>query len=268
MSGESSHGAGHLDRPAELGLIALPGIPLIREGDDLTSHILRGLAECGECLRTGDILVIAQKVISKAEGRLRRLDTVTPSPAAVALAAESGKDPRLLELILRESESVLRHRDAVIVVEHRLGFVMANAGIDQSNVPHDSDDDTALLLPSDPDASCAKLRARLLERTGVDVGIIINDSHGRAWRNGTVGVALGVAGLPALLDLRGADDLYGRKLRSTEIGLADEIASAASLLMGQANEGRPIILVRGVPYNRRDGNGRELVRPRDRDLFR
>jgi coenzyme F420-0:L-glutamate ligase/coenzyme F420-1:gamma-L-glutamate ligase len=169
--------------------------------------------------------------------------------------------------MLSESVEVVRHSRDVIVVAHRLGFVMANAGIDQSNVAPD-DGEKALLLPRDPDASCAALRSRLRESTGADVAAIINDSHGRAWRNGTVGVAIGAAGLPALLDLRGCPDLFHRRLRITEVGLADEIAAAASLLMGQADEGRPAVLVRGVPYERREGCASELVRPRSHDLFR
>jgi len=258
----------NIQRAVELRLLALPGIPPVHEGDDLASLILVALADCGERLHGGDILVIAQKVISKIEGRVRRLSAIIPSRAAIALADKTEKDPRLVELMLEESSNVLRYGHGVIVVEHRLGFVMANAGIDQSNVAQDSNNDTVLLLPRDPDGSCAKLRAQLQEKMGVDVGIVINDSHGRAWRNGTVGVALGVAGLPALLDLRGKNDLFNRKLRTTEIGLADEIAAAASLLMGQAGEGRPVILVRGVPYARREGNAQELVRLRERDLFR
>jgi len=251
---------------AELRLIALPGIPLVAEGNDIAALILDALVACGEALHDGDVLVIAQKIVSKAEGRAVRLATVTPSARAIALAKETGKDPRLVELILGESDEVLRYRRDVIVVAHRLGFVTANAGIDQSNVG--SDDAEALLLPRDPDASCSALRATLRRRTGADTGVVINDSHGRAWRNGTVGVALGVAGLPALVDLRGRPDLYDRALRITEVGLADELAAAASLLMGQSNEGRPVVLARGVPYPRRDGSVRELLRPRDRDLFR
>jgi coenzyme F420-0:L-glutamate ligase/coenzyme F420-1:gamma-L-glutamate ligase len=258
-----------LGRPAaELRLVALPGIPLVREGDDLVSLIMQALASCGEILRNGDVLVIAQKIVSKAEGRVRKLATVVPSANALALAQETGKDARLIELILGESATVLRHSHDVIIVEHRLGFVMANAGIDQSNVDGGSDRDLVVLLPRDPDVSCLAIHEELRSRARADVGVIINDSHGRAWRNGTVGVALGVAGIPAVLDLRGTTDLYSRKLRSTEIGLADELASAASLLMGQAAEGQPVILVRGVPYARREGSSRELVRAREQDLFR
>lgn len=251
----------------ELRLVALPGMPLVREGDDLAALIVAALDRAGERLADGDVLVVAQKIVSKSEGRTVRLSSVVPSERAASLARETGKDPRIVELILSESAEVVRHAREVIVVAHRLGYVMANAGIDQSNVDHEPGE-CALLLPRDPDASCAALRERLRERAGADVGVIVNDSHGRAWRNGTVGVALGVAGLPGLLDLRGRPDLFDRKLRITEVGLADELAAAASLLMGQADEGRPVVLVRGVPYPRRDGNARELVRPRDRDLFR
>ena len=253
---------------SELRLIALRNIPLVSQGDDLVTLILRALQESGEQLYDDDVLVIAQKIVSKSEGRVRQLAEVKPSPQAISLARETGKDARLIELILEEAAEVRRHGPDLVIVEHNLGFVMANAGIDQSNVSQVPGNETVLLLPRDPDASCAAVRLRLREQTGVDVGVIINDSHGRAWRNGTVGVALGVAGLPGLLDLRGVGDLYGRHLRSTDIGLADEIASAASLLMGQASEGNPVVLIRGVPYPRREGSARELVRPKERDLFR
>jgi coenzyme F420-0:L-glutamate ligase/coenzyme F420-1:gamma-L-glutamate ligase len=255
-------------RATEIRLIALPGIPMVREGDDLAALILKSVAGCGERLQDGDILVIAQKVVSKAEGRARHLDTVIPSPRAMTFAEKTGKDPRLIELILEEAAEVLRYSRDLIIVEHRLGFVMANAGIDQSNIADSAGRNVVLLLPRDPDASCGKIRNELRARTATEVGVIVNDSHGRAWRNGTIGVALGVSGLPAVVDLRGTVDLFGRKLRSTEIGFADEIAAAASLLMGQAAEGQPIVLVRGVPYARREGTARELVRTRETDLFR
>ena len=251
----------------QLRLIALPGIPMVRPGDDLAAVILAALGRCGESLREDDVVVVAQKIVSKSEGRIVDLATVQPSARAIDLANVTAKDPRIIELVLAESEEVVRVSRDVIVVAHRLGFVMANAGIDQSNVGPDGGD-TVLLLPRDPDASCARLQAELRSRTGVSVGVIINDSHGRAWRNGTVGVALGVAGVPALVDMRGRADLFERALRHTEIGLADEIAAAASLLMGQADEGCPVVVVRGVPYGRRDGSARELIRPRERDLFR
>ena len=198
-------------------------------------------------------LVLAQKIVSKAERRIVRLGDVVPSARALQLSVDVNKDPRLVELILSEATEVVRHRRDVLVVAHRLGFVVANAGIDFSNVEQGADDDTALLLPRDPDSTCAALRETLLQRTGVNVGVIINDSHGRAFRNGTVGVAIGASGLPTVVDLRGNADLFGRPLRSSQVALADEIASAASLLMGQAEEGRPIVLARGIPRRARRG---------------
>ena len=252
---------------AQLSLLALPGLPEVRSGDDLCGAIAAGLRAAGQTLRDGDVVVLAQKIVSKAEGRLVSLAEVDPSDRARELARQSGKDPRLVELVLRESNAVLRCRPGVIVVEHRLGFVMANAGIDQSNVEQEGDG-VALLLPLDPDASCDGLRATLRAATGADVAVLIIDSHGRAWRQGTVGVAIGASGMPALLDLRGRPDRHGRPLFVTEVGLADEVAAAASLLMGQAGEGRPVILVRGVPGVPGTGRARDLIRPRATDLFR
>jgi coenzyme F420-0:L-glutamate ligase/coenzyme F420-1:gamma-L-glutamate ligase len=252
----------------KLRLTALSGVPLVQSGDALTDIILAALAASDEVLLDGDVLVLAQKIVSKAEGRLIDLNTVIPSAEAEQLAHEVNKDARLVELILRESTEVVRHRRDVLIVAHKLGLVMANAGIDQSNVERGSDYGTALLLPENPDRTCADLRAVLRARTGVDVAVIINDSHGRAFRNGTVGVAIGASGLPALANLRGAPDLFGRRLQSTEVGLADEIASAASLLMGQANEGHPIVLARGLIHGRSDGCAADLVRPKQIDLFR
>ena len=253
---------------AQLRLFSPTGLPRdMPEGADLGTLIVQALAADNEALRDGDVLVLAQKIVSKAQARRVALDSVQPGAAAQELAAATGKDARLVELILRESNEVLRSRPGVIVVEHRLGFVMANAGIDQSNVPQDKAE-TALLLPLDPDGTCAALREQLRQLSGADVAVLVIDSHGRAWRKGTVGVAIGAAGLPALLDLRGQPDLYGRALRTTEVGLADEIAAAASLLMGQADEGRPVVVLRGLPYARRDGRASELVRERQLDLFR
>jgi coenzyme F420-0:L-glutamate ligase/coenzyme F420-1:gamma-L-glutamate ligase len=251
--------------PPNLAFTALPGIPMIAAGDDLAAVIVAALRDAGLALTAGDVLVLAQKIVSKAEGRSVDLATVTPSPRAVALGKETGKDARLVELILAESTEVLRHRPGVLIVAHKLGLVLANAGIDRSNV---DGRDHVLLLPRDPDRSCAELRRDIAAATGVDVGVMIIDSIGRAWRNGTIGTAIGVAGLPGLLDLRGTPDLYGRPLETTEVGLADELAAAASLVMGQAGEGRPVVLARGLGYGRRDGTARELVRPREKDLFR
>jgi coenzyme F420-0:L-glutamate ligase/coenzyme F420-1:gamma-L-glutamate ligase len=254
--------------PATLVLTALPGIPRIAAGDDLQSVIEAGLQRARIELADGDILVLAQKIVSKAEGRSVLLNEVTPSPRAQDLARETGKDARVVELILSESKEVLRVRPGLIVVEHRLGFVLANAGIDASNVDNSENDERVLLLPADPDASCARLRTELERRFGKKLGVVINDSLGRAWRMGTVGTALGSSGLVAMLDLRGRKDMNGRILRSSEIGAADEVAAAASLLMGQAAEGRPIIHMRGFPYALGEGSARDLQRPPEMDLFR
>lgn len=259
-------------QPATLSLLALAGIPLIKPGDDLAHVILLGLAESQAELAPGDVIVLAQKIVSKAEGRQIALSSVTPSPRALELAAEVEKDPRLVELILRESTEIVRTRPGVLIVAQRLGLVLANAGIDQSNVSQVTDnqggDAQALLLPLNPDESCRRIRDLLRQSTGVDVAVVIIDSIGRAWRNGTVGTAIGVSGLPGLLNMRGYPDLFERTLQTTELGLADEVAAAASLIMGQAGEGRPIVLVRGVPYARRDGTAAELLRPKELDMFR
>lgn len=253
-----------------LTLTPLHGIPFIRPGDNLADIVVQALAENGISLADNDILVFAQKVISKAENRLVNLATVTPSPAALELAAKSEKDPRLAELILRESNAVLRTRPGTVIVEHRIGFVSANAGIDHSNVAGDGNahEEWVLLLPEDPDASARRLRAQIQQRTGKTIGVLIIDSHGRAWRLGTVGVAIGLAGVPALVDLRGQKDLFDYTLKITIIGAADELAAAASLVMGQAAEGTPIVHVRGFNYPLRESSIQELIRPRDQDLFR
>jgi coenzyme F420-0:L-glutamate ligase/coenzyme F420-1:gamma-L-glutamate ligase len=257
----------HAAKPAaELSVAALSGIPLVRPGDNVADLILNGLAASGLALQHGDIVVVAQKIVSKAEGRTVDLRNVAPSPRAKRLAAEVEKDPRLVELILRESTEVVRQRRGVLVVAHRCGFVLANAGIDASNVG--TEPDRVLLLPEDCDRSCRDIRARLAACTGIKPGVVIIDSLGRAWRNGTVGTALGSAGLPTLLDLRGKSDLFGRQLRSTQVGLADEIAAAASLLMGQADEGTPSVLLRGLKLPAADGSAGDLIRDRALDLFR
>jgi coenzyme F420-0:L-glutamate ligase/coenzyme F420-1:gamma-L-glutamate ligase len=251
---------------AELHISALAGVPLVRAGDSIANLIADALAASGLSLQRGDVLAIAQKIVSKAEGRIVDLREVTPSARAEQLAAAVDKDPRLVELILRESAEVVRHRKGVLVVEHKSGIVLANAGIDTSNVT--GDDEHVLLLPEDCNRSCREIRAGLVARTGIEVGVVIIDSLGRAWRNGTVGVALGAAGLPALLNLRGTPDLFGRELRSTEVGNADEIAAAASILMGQAAEGTPVVLLRGLRLSGIDGSAADLIRARERDLFR
>jgi coenzyme F420-0:L-glutamate ligase/coenzyme F420-1:gamma-L-glutamate ligase len=243
-----------------LELHALPGLPLVQAGDDLGALIDDALLRAGLALRPDDVLVVAQKIVSKAEGRSMALATVVPSARAMALGAEIDKDPRLVELILSESTRVVRARPGLLIVQHRLGMVMANAGLDQSNVEHDGDG-RALLLPLDPDASAAGLRARL------GVAVVINDSVGRAWRRGTVGIAIGAAGLPALLDLRGNLDLFDRPLRVSISGFADEIAAAASLLMGQGAEARPVVLLRGLTWPEPHNSAAALIRPPAEDLF-
>jgi len=254
-----------------LTLTPLIGIPLVQPGDDLASILLQALRQTGLSLVDGDILVLAQKIVSKSEGRLVQLSQVSPTPRAVELAAQTEKDPRLVELILRESREVLRTRPGTIIVEHRLGFVCANAGIDHSNVGDshlELPEECMLLLPENPDTSAQRLRQCLGEATGARIGVLIIDSHGRAWRLGTVGLAIGLAGLPGLADLRGQPDLFGYRLRITEVGVADELAAAASLVMGQADEGTPAIHVRGFPYPLREASLAELIRPKNLDLFR
>ena len=339
--------------PGELRVRALSGLPGIRPGDDLAELLAAAIVRSGESLRDGDVVVVAQKIVSKAEGRRVRLSDVVPSPRAVELAARTDKDPRAVEVILGESVDVVRAVPGVLIVETRHGIVLANAGADMSNIEHDEEDDHLLLLPEDPDASADRLRAGLAYRmqmqaactvgtdalAGTDTGIgrnaatgfgetsppadeapdapsgadrgtllgeivatsagssggsrpgtvegtpaafdgeaprfgvIVADSVGRAWREGTVGLAIGVSGLPARLDRRGEPDLFGRALHVTEVGIADSIASAASIVMGEGAEGRPAALVRGLSFDDRSeaeraGRARDLVRPRERDLFR
>lgn len=253
-----------------LTLTPLAGIPLIQPGDNLGEILFNAAQKTGLSWQEGDILVLAQKIVSKAEGRLVDLSTVTPSPAALDLAAASEKDPRLAELILQESQRVLRTRPGTVIVEHRLGFVCANAGIDHSNVRGEGEqtEDWVLLLPCDPDASAGKIRAYLEAATGVRLGVLVIDSHGRTWRLGTVGASIGMSGMPGLVDLRGEPDLFGFRLRITQVGAADELAAAASLVMGQAAEGTPAVHARGFPYPLREGSLKELIRPSESDLFR
>jgi coenzyme F420-0:L-glutamate ligase/coenzyme F420-1:gamma-L-glutamate ligase len=251
-------------------LSPLSGVPLVSPGDDLAEILLLALDSSGAELLDGDILVVAQKVISKAEGRLVNLKAVEPGQAARRYAEETMKDPRLIELVLSESSQVLRTRPGTIIVEHRLGFVCANAGIDRSNVDNRGcpSDEWVLLLPEDPDASAQRLRKALEEATGARLGVLIIDSHGRAWRLGTVGITIGLSGLPGVVDMRGRPDLFGYRLQITEVGVADELAAAASLMMGQAAEGTPVVHVRGFPYPLREASLGEMLRPRDKDLFR
>jgi coenzyme F420-0:L-glutamate ligase/coenzyme F420-1:gamma-L-glutamate ligase len=256
-----------------VSLIPLIGIPIVRPGDDLASLIVAGLERSGETgtglrLIDGDILVVTQKIVSRAEDRFVELETVQPSLRAQELATRTQKDPRVVEVMLWDTAEVLRVGPRVIVVQHRLGFVCANAGVDASNVAAPQAE-TVLRLPEDPDLSARRLRARLMELTGTAPAVIISDSHGRAWREGTVGVAIGVSGMLPVQDLRGQLDLFGRKLQITTVGFADQMAAAATLVSGQADEGLPVVLVRGSPYERSEEAGAgALVRPAENDLFR
>lgn len=250
--------------PAAYSVTALAGVPLVKPGDDLVAIVTTALAASAMALEDGDVVVLAQKIVSKAEGRQVTLDGVVPSPAAQDLSAETGKDPRLVHLILAEAAEVVRTAPNLVIVRNRQGLVLANAGIDQSNVAPGE----VLLLPLDPDASAAALRAGLIAATGRTVAVLIIDSLGRAWRIGTSGTAIGLAGLPGVLDLRGRSDLAGRRLESTDLGFADEVAAAASLAMGQADEGTPIVIVRGLSYEPREDTARAIVRPAAMDLFR
>jgi coenzyme F420-0:L-glutamate ligase / coenzyme F420-1:gamma-L-glutamate ligase len=249
-------------------LTPIPGIPLVRPRDDLAELLILACERQEISPEEGDVLVLAQKVVSKAEARYIDLATVVPSAQAQSLAAEVEKDPRLVEVILGESRRVVRRRPGILIVEHRLGFVMANAGVDRSNVDPEAGAEPVLLLPRDPDGSAATLLARLSAHFGKPFAVIISDSWGRAWRRGTVGVALGAAGLPAVMDLRGRPDLFGHELRVTETGFADEIASAASLLMGQAAEATPAVLVSGLSWSAPSMPASALLRPPEEDLFR
>jgi coenzyme F420-0:L-glutamate ligase / coenzyme F420-1:gamma-L-glutamate ligase len=252
---------------ARLDIFAIPGLPMVRAGDDLPSLIADAATRADHPLRDGDVVVIAQKIVSKAEGRTVDLATVVPTPEAMALAAEVDKDPRIVQVVLSESVRVVRSRPNLMIMQHRLGFVMANAGVDQSNVAPADGIARALLLPVDPDGSAERIRAALAERFGAKIGCVINDSFGRPWRRGTAGVAIGCAGLPSLIDLRGQPDLFGRVLEVSIIGFADEIAAAASLLQGQAAEGQPVVVVRGLTWTAPDASVKDLVRPPAEDLF-
>jgi len=254
--------------PRAVTLTPLSGIKMVEPGDDLGAITIAALRDNSLVPEDGDVLVVAQKIVSKAERRYVDVATVRPSERAIALAAEVDKDPRFVEVVLSEATRVVRHRPGLLIVEHRLGFVMANAGIDHSNVAAQDDGERVLLLPVDPDGSAHTLRQRLMDVFGVGIGIIISDSFGRPWRKGTVGVAIGAAGLPAFVDLRGQPDLFGRELLVTETGFADEIAAAAGLLMGQADEAIPIVLVRGLAWSVTDQPAAALVRPAEHDLFR
>ena len=252
--------------PGGVTLWPVPGLPLIQEGDDLPELIAAAFTRAAVPLQDGDALVISSKIVSKSEGRRIVLSEVSPSPEAQRYSDLTGKDPRLAELVQQESRSVSRASKGVMVTTHRLGFTSANAGIDQSNV--EGGDDVALLLPRDPDSSARQIRDRLRDLTGATLGIVISDTHGRPFRLGNVGVAIGVAGMPAVLDLRGNPDLFGRVLKITQNGFADLVASAAHLVCGEGREGLPVVLLRGLAYAPVDGKASEMVRPPELDLYR
>ena len=253
-----------------INIFALDGVPLVKPGDDLVEIIKDALIVSNERLQDDDIVVIAQKIISKAEGRIVSLNSVKPRPQAEALATKLEKDPRQIELVLQESKEIVRSKPGVVIVEQNLGLVMANAGIDRSNVvDQDNDhDEYVLLLPKDPDASCDLIRHGINQRLGVKVGIIVNDSVGRAWRIGTTGHAIGISGLPAVIDLRGELDMFGKELLVSEQAVADELASAASLLQGQASEGMPVVVIRGFKSDAEKQKATALIRDREMDMFR
>ena len=247
-------------------LTPLLNFPLIRQDDNLADILVKSLQETQIELQDNDIIVLAQKIVSKSEGRMVNLATVTPSQHAIELAQKADKDPRVMELMLQESNEVLRIRVGTIIVEHKLGFVCANAGIDHSNVIEG--EEHVLLLPEDPDRSARNIREKIKQATGKNIGVMIIDSHGRAWRNGTVGICIGLSGLPAIIDERGWKDLFGYTLKITVVGVADELAAAASLVMGQAAEGTPAVHVRGFPYPLGEGSLKDLIRPKEQDMFR
>lgn len=255
---------------SELIFTQLLDIPLIQEGDNIADIIFKSAENQSVEFQNGDILAVTSKIISKAEGRMVNLNDVKPSDKALLLGEEIKRDPRLMELLLNESKEIVRASEQAIIVEHRLGFICANAGIDHSNVQgsYGNKEDWFLLLPKSPDKSAEKIRFFIKEKTGKDIGVIIIDSHGRPWRKGTVGVIIGTSRVPALIDLRGKADLFGYNLNISEVSAGDELAGAASLMMGQADEKIPAIHIRGFPYNLCDSTIDDILRPKNTDLFR
>lgn len=250
-----------------LELFALPDIPLIQPGDDLATIIVEAVDRNSFTLEDNDIVILAQKIVSKSQGRYVDLNSVVPTAKAEHLAQEVQKDPRLVQVILDESDEVIRYRPGVLIVSHRCGVIMANAGIDRSNIEQ-GDREQVLLLPADSDASAQAIRDNLYLKNACKVGVIICDSVGRAWRNGTTGIAIGAAGVDAYSDLRGQNDLFGNPLRVSSVGVADQIAGAAELLMGEAAEGLPVVILRGMPKPVNPSNARALLRDPQFDLFR
>lgn len=251
-----------------LEFFALKDLPIVQRGNDVAALIIEALKRAAARLEKQDVVIIAQKIVSKAEGRLIVLDDVSASKEAEALALSTEKDARVVELILQESKSIVRSRPGLIIAEHRLGFIMANAGIDMSNTGGPEGQECALLLPLDSDKSARAIKARLDEHFDTDVGVIINDSFGRPWRQGTMGIAIGAAGLPSIIDLRGEPDLDGRELLVSISGFADEIAAGASLLMGQGSEGQPVVVAKGLEWQAEAAPVAAMIRPAEGDLFR
>lgn len=253
-----------------LTLTPLDNIPLIKPGDNLIDIIWQALNQHSIQLISGDIIVIAQKIVSKAENRTINLTEISPSEKAIKISRQVEKDPRFIELVLRESREILRMRPGLIIVEHKNGFICANAGIDHSNVDTawGNSEDWVLLLPKDADASADTIRNGLEQISKKKLGVLIIDSHGRSWRIGTVGVTIGLSGLPAIVDLRGQADIFGYRLKATIVGVADELAASASLVMGQASERIPVVHVRGFPYSLNNSSLKELIRSKKDDLFR
>ena len=245
-------------------IFGLKKIPLIKKGDDIANQIVKSAREEDVEIRDGDVIVIAQKIVSKAEGGTVHLESVTPSALAKEIAQTSGKDPRHVEVILQQTAKIVRRKDAHLIVQTQHGFVCANAGVDRSNV---EDENTLTILPADADESARLIRKRIMELTGVNVGIIISDTFGRAWRIGQVNIAIGVGGLPAIVDYRGRKDMFGYVLNVTQMAAADELASAAELVMGKS-DGVPVAVIRGYDRQPGEGSAQELVRPEQDDLFR
>ena len=257
-----------MTRVGPVTLTPLAGIPIVRKGDDVACLVGDAIERAGIAPAGFDVIVVTQKILSKAEGRRVRLADVEPSPRARELAAALDKDPRMIEVVLGESKAVVAHGHGVLITEHRSGHVMANSGVDRSNVGHEGDDEEVLLLPLDADASAAALARALEARFGCRIAVVVSDSVGRAWRHGVAGIAIGAAGLPSLTDLRGEPDLFGIPLEVTLTGLADQIASAANLVAGEGAQGVPAVHVRGLAWNAASAPARALVRERESDLFR
>jgi len=251
-----------------LTAIPIPNLPMVEPGDDLVEIVCAGMENAGISFEEGDVLVLAQKIVSKADGCFTNMDDLEPSEQAIKIAQETGKEPKFVEMVLRESVDVVRTGPNVLIVEHRSGMVMANAGIDRSNIDRGARDDRALLLPDDSDVSARELRDAFVGKTGTTIALIIADSVGRAWRYGTSALAIGCAGIEPLDDQRGDVDMFGHTLEVTEIALADQVAAAANLVMGEATEAIPAAIVRGLEYPRSERPVSVLLRPKNEDLFR